>query len=114
MDIFGYKGNPIHVVKMPDGLYTSMDNRRLLSADFTSNKVEAVVHNYNDIFEDKKTWGEAILERIRQQKSEEFKSGYGSFNRPDIVVSDKNYYALIEMLTNVAKIGSLVNIIVQL
>jgi hypothetical protein len=114
MDTVGYNGNPIHVVKMPDGLYTSMDNRRVLSADLTSNKVKAIVHDFKDIFKEEKTWGEAILERIRQQNCEEFNRGYGSFDRPDVVVSNSNYDALIDMLLNVARIGSLICITVHL
>jgi hypothetical protein len=66
------------------------------------------------IFKDQKTWGEAILERIRQQNSEEFKRGYGSFDRPDVVVSNANYNALIDMLLNVARIGTSIYITVQL
>lgn len=113
MDVVGYKGDAINVVKMKDGLLTSMDNRRVLAADLTSNKVEAIVHNYDDIFKDKMTWGEAIQERISKQNSEEFKRGNGSFDRPAVVVSDKNYDALVGMLLTVAKIVTKIVIVVE-
>ena len=113
MDIFGYRGNPINVVKMKDGLYTSMDNRRVLAAHLTLNKVKVIVHNYDDIFKDNKTWGQAILERIRQQNSEEFRSGNGSFDRPAVVVSDRNFNALVEMLLTIANVATRVFIVLE-
>jgi hypothetical protein len=113
MDVVGYKGEAINVVKMKDGLYTSMDNRRVLAADLTSNMVEAIVHNYDDIFKDKMTWGEAILERISEQNSEEFKRGNGSYDRPAVVVSDKNYDALVGMLLTVANIVTEIFIVLE-
>lgn len=42
----GWKGNPIDVVKMPDGVYTTIDNTRVVSAREAGIDVQAIVHNY--------------------------------------------------------------------
>lgn len=75
-------GDPIDVVVMEDGKYTTIDNTRLYAAEQTGNDVEAYVHNYNDPltaaeaerFTTTKngkpsTWGEAIEYRINKQNS---------------------------------------------
>ncbi|MDR6637635.1 DUF6531 domain-containing protein [Paenarthrobacter nitroguajacolicus] len=82
----GWSGfDPADVVVMNDGLYTTLDNRRVLAAGYTDNPVLANVHHYTDIIEDPavrerftaargpnkgqlaETWGEAIENRIGKQ-----------------------------------------------
>ncbi|WP_236883897.1 hemagglutinin repeat-containing protein [Dickeya fangzhongdai] len=95
----GWKGDPVDVVKMPDGNMTSMDNTRISAARDAGIKVEANVRNYDDKltsseverFSDRKrdfvpqTWGEAITGRINKQ-SGGFgdKNPYGSYDAPRI------------------------------
>jgi hypothetical protein len=91
----GWQGEPIDVVKMPDGKLTSVDNTRVASARQTGIYVHANVHGYNDPltpdqmsrFATKKgipkTWGEAIRLRIGKQNST-FRNSFpsGSFDLP--------------------------------
>ena len=93
----GWKGDRIDVVKMPDGIYTTIDNTRVVSARKVGIDVQANVHGYNDLlpiegiqrFKTKygtpKTWGEAIELRVRKQKAS-FRNGnpYGAFNMETI------------------------------
>lgn len=77
----GWKGDPIDVVEMPDGIYTTIDNTRVVSARKAGINVQANVHGYNDIlpeeyierFTTKKgvpaTWGDAISLRVGKQKT---------------------------------------------
>ena len=77
----GWRGEPIDVVKMPDGKLTSVDNTRVASARQAGIDIRANVHGYNDPltpdqmsrFATKKgiptTWGEAIRLRIGKQNS---------------------------------------------
>jgi len=73
----GWVGDPIDVVRMPDGGLTSMDNTRLLAAKRADINVNANVHDpteslppgSEDRFGDRTTWGEAILDRIGGQNS---------------------------------------------
>jgi len=93
----GWNGSPINVVKMPDGSLTTIDNTRLLAAREAGIKVKVNIHNFNDFIPDRlakqyttladrppRTWGEAIQDRINDQKhtyfqtrpfSEKFKNG---------------------------------------
>ncbi len=76
----GWKGDPIDVVEMPDGAYTTIDNTRVAAAREAGIDVQAKIHPYNetlpeefiDRFTTKKgipsTWGEAIELRIGKQK----------------------------------------------
>ena len=76
----GWVGDPIDVVEMPDGVYTTVDNTRVQSARNAGIDVKAVVHPYDeplpqeyiDRFTTKKgvptTWGEAVELRIGKQK----------------------------------------------
>jgi filamentous hemagglutinin len=78
----GWKGDPVDVVKMPDGAFTSMDNTRISAARDAGIKVQANVHGFNDPlpadmiaidrFGDAKTWGEALAGRISNQKPPSF------------------------------------------
>ncbi len=81
MRINGWKGSPIDVVRMNDGLLTSVDNTRVLAAHEAGVNIKANVHAYNeplpvDLIERfttkkgvPKTWGEAIDLRIGKQKA---------------------------------------------
>ncbi|GMR16928.1 MAG: hypothetical protein BMS9Abin31_1326 [Gammaproteobacteria bacterium] len=77
----GWKGDPVDVVKMPDGKLTSMDNTRIHAAREAGVNVKATVRQASDKLtptEAKrfaipkkgiypKTWGEAINVRINKQ-----------------------------------------------
>ncbi|WP_116211756.1 DUF6531 domain-containing protein [Streptomyces olivoreticuli] len=79
----GWKGDPIDVVRMPDGRLTSLDNTRVLAARYTDTPIQARVRNYDDPlppevieserFKTKKatpvTWGEAVTARIGKQSA---------------------------------------------
>lgn len=73
----GWIGDPINVVRMPDGKLTSIDNTRLLAASEAGIDVQAVVRNFDDPLPKElierfttkkgtpKTWGEALELRIK-------------------------------------------------
>jgi len=77
----GWVGEPIDIVKMPDGNYTTIDNTRVAAARKADIDVKAVIHNADetlptnqiDRFKTKKgtpdTWGEAVELRIKNQKN---------------------------------------------
>ncbi|MEU7040450.1 DUF6531 domain-containing protein [Streptomyces varsoviensis] len=79
----GWKGDPIDVVRMPDGGLTSIDNTRVLAARSTDTPIHARVRNFDDPlpqdiidsgrFNTKKatpkTWGEAMMARIGKQSA---------------------------------------------
>ena len=79
MKINGWHGEPIDVVKMPDGGLTAVDNTRLRAANITDTDVLIRVHDFNEPFPmsmlerfgNKKTqpstWGEAVGIRINDQ-----------------------------------------------
>lgn len=93
----GWKGDPIDVVQMPDGKYTTIDNTRVVSAREAGIDVQANIHEYTDPlpteyierFTTKKgtptTWGEAIELRVGKQKAS-FRNGnpYGAYNMDDV------------------------------
>jgi hypothetical protein len=74
-----WPGDPVDVVKMPDGELTSIDNTRLRAARETGIKVQANVHAFDeplpaDMIEKNRfgsanTWGEAVTGRINRQGS---------------------------------------------
>lgn len=76
----GWKGEPIDIVEMPDGKYTTIDNTRVAAARVSKIEVEANIHKYTDPLPSKyidrfttkkgipKTWGDAIELRIGKQK----------------------------------------------
>ncbi|WNJ95673.1 ParB/Srx family N-terminal domain-containing protein [Vibrio ruber] len=91
----GWQGDPVDVIPMPDGKFTSMDNTRIRAAREAGIDVEANVRDFNEPltqeiqkargWEDYKTWGEAILARINKQSggfSED--NPYGSSSNPKL------------------------------
>ncbi|MDE6887893.1 MAG: hypothetical protein K2P45_04510 [Eubacterium sp.] len=93
----GWKGDPIDVVQMPDGAYTTIDNTRVVAAREAGINVKANVHNCGDSLPDEyierfttkkgvpKTWGDAIQLRIGKQKSAFRKDNpYGSYTMETI------------------------------
>ncbi|MDO5539023.1 MAG: hypothetical protein Q4F83_02960 [Eubacteriales bacterium] len=78
---------------MPDGMYTTIDNTRVVAAREVGISVQANVHAYNDPLPSNyikrfstakgvpKTWGEAIELRIGKQKASfRNENPYGSFD----------------------------------
>ncbi|MBC6129303.1 hypothetical protein HCA00_10850 [Listeria booriae] len=77
----GWKGEPIDVVRMPDGSLTTLDNTRVAAAREVGIDVQATVRNYDDPLPQDmvarfttpkgvpKTWGEATNLRIGKQKA---------------------------------------------
>jgi hypothetical protein len=74
----------IDVVRMPDGGLTSLDNTRIVAADLARVKVQARVHNFDDLLpnndqfisrfigrkgEVPTSWGDAVQNRISNQSS---------------------------------------------
>ncbi|MEG0343507.1 MAG: VENN motif pre-toxin domain-containing protein [Acinetobacter sp.] len=74
----GWQGDAVDVVKMPDGAITSFDNTRISAAREAGIDIKANVRNSNESlsedmlesgrFGDAKTWGEAIINRINNQR----------------------------------------------
>ncbi|WP_308420891.1 VENN motif pre-toxin domain-containing protein, partial [Hafnia psychrotolerans] len=96
----GWKGDPVDVIKMPDGKMTSMDNTRISAAREAGIKVEANVRSFDDPlpkdmmdsgrFGSAKTWGEAITGRINNQSSSFSKNNpNGSSDSPRITGKGK-------------------------
>ncbi|WP_275415315.1 VENN motif pre-toxin domain-containing protein, partial [Snodgrassella gandavensis] len=95
----GWKGDPVDVIKMPDGKFTSMDNTRIAAAREAGIDIKANVRNFDDKllpaevnrFSDPRkgfvptTWGEAITGRINKQSGGFSKNNpYGSSTPPRI------------------------------
>jgi hypothetical protein len=95
----GWKGNPVDVIKMPDGKFMSMDNTRIAVARKAGIDIKANVRNFDDKlspaevnrFSDPRkgfvptTWGEAITGRINKQSGGFSKNNpYGSNTPPRI------------------------------
>jgi len=101
----GWKGDPVDVVKMPDGKITSMDNTRILAAREAGIDVQATVRNAGDKLSpaeverftdlDKgfhpETWGDAISGRINKQKPKRFpkENPSGSITPPRVTGKPK-------------------------
>ena len=101
----GWKGEPVDVVKMPDGKITSMDNTRILAAREAGIDVQATVRNASDKLSPKEivrfrnrkkgfnpeTWGEAMTGRINKQKPKSFAKDnpLGSINSPKVTGKPK-------------------------
>lgn len=75
----GWFGDPIDVVRMPNGVLTSIDNTRLAAASLTKTPVQATIRNFGDAFPvsrgpqffgDAQTWGEAVLYRINSPSNQ--------------------------------------------
>ena len=87
---------------MPDGQYTSFDNRRLLAARKAGMYVRARIHDHSERLPEKfnrvklngfkpDTWGDAIQFRVANQNSSSFQSTRnGSFNEPLIIQSNND------------------------
>lgn len=45
----GWNGASIDIVEMPDGIYTTIDNTRVVSARQAGINVEANIHSYNEV-----------------------------------------------------------------
>jgi hypothetical protein len=98
MKAHGWVGEPIDVVRMPDGKLTSVDNTRVLAARQAGIEVRAVVHEaYEPLpgpamverFTTKggapKTWGDAITLRVAKQSKAFSKANpMGSFSPPRV------------------------------
>ncbi|WP_436489806.1 RHS repeat domain-containing protein [Chitinophaga sp. ARDCPP14] len=83
MKVKGWKGAPIDVVQMSDGLLTSVDNTRVLAAQLSGTRVKAVVHAYDELIpasqagrfvlkktgDVPKTWGQAVEYRVQNQSA---------------------------------------------
>jgi len=75
----GWLGDPIDVIKMPDGKITSIDNTRVAAAREAMIDVKATVRGYDEPltpavqeargWQNYSTWGEVINARIKQQGS---------------------------------------------
>lgn len=93
---------PIDVVQMSDGRYTSFDNRRLLVARIWGVQVRVRVHSHNERLPDdwnrqegilgERTWGNAVLARVRRQTSTTFSFSrpLGSFDLPYVRISPED------------------------
>jgi len=72
----GWLGEPIDVVRMPDGGLTAVDNTRLAAASLTNTPVQARIRGFNEAFPATRaggnlqgaTWGEAVTNRIGEQQ----------------------------------------------
>jgi uncharacterized Zn-binding protein involved in type VI secretion len=91
----GWKGDPVDVIKMPDGKLTSMDNTRIAAAREAGVEVQARVRSYDEPltletqeargWQSHDTWGEALTGRINKQSgSFATDNPYGSPNPPRI------------------------------
>lgn len=75
----GWQGEPVDVVRMPDGAPTSVDNTRILAAREAGIKIDTNLRGYNEPISDDqarrfiyngqvpKTWGEAVEFRVKKQ-----------------------------------------------
>lgn len=91
----GWRGDPVDVIRMPDGKLTSMDNTRITAAREAGIDVQATVRNYNDRlnpqmqeargWERYDTWGEALNARIQAQGTKfSTANPYGATQSPRI------------------------------
>ena len=83
MKLKGWDGEPIDVVVMPDGNFTTIDNTRVLAARYAEIDVQANVHAFDELLSQDiglierfttpkgvpQTWGDAVLLRIGKQNS---------------------------------------------
>jgi hypothetical protein len=100
----GWQGEPIDVVRMPDGKLTSADNTRVLAAREAGIPVQARVREFDNAISRRvakrfkktgptpRTWGEAAVERIKQQSKTFVKANsFGSMEPPRITGRPKKY-----------------------
>jgi hypothetical protein len=70
----------IDIVRMKDGIFTSLDNKRLMAAQELDRDISAIAHEYDDVLDavtqqrifdahgvKAKTWGEAVEARTSKQ-----------------------------------------------
>lgn len=71
----GWKGDPVDVVKMNDGQYTSMDNIRIAATREAGVDVKANTHNFNDPLSSAEKLGSKIIKKasILQPDEKQFK-----------------------------------------
>ena len=82
MQASGWVGEPIDVVRMPDGGLTTIDNTRVVAASQAGIDVRVTIHTFDETLPEEfvgrfttpkgglpSTWGEAILNRIGGQNS---------------------------------------------
>jgi len=93
-----WKGEAIDIVKMKDGIYTTVDNTRLLAAQRVGINIQANAHNFDDLIPEEAagrflgkdgsvptTWGEAVGNRIKSQNAQFRNTNEnGSFVEPKI------------------------------
>jgi LysM repeat protein len=91
----GWKGDPVDLVRMPDGILTSMDNTRITAAREAGIGVQGTLRGYGEVltpamqnargWSSYSTWGEAITARIsNQSKGFSTANPYGSLQSPRI------------------------------
>ncbi len=91
----GWTGDPVDVVRMPDGKLTSMDNTRIAAAREAGIEVRATIRNHDQPlaaeiqqargWERYSTWGEALNARIQSQGTKFSTSNpYGATQSPRI------------------------------
>lgn len=101
----GWVGDPVDVIRMPDGKVTSMDNTRIKAAREAGIEIKGNVRNFDDKlspeeitrFSDPRkgftpqTWGEAIKGRIDKQSGGFGKDNpYGSIDPPRTTGKPRN------------------------
>ncbi len=91
----GWVGDPIDVVRMQDGLLTSVDNTRLLAAREAGINIQANVRGFDSAlplqmieqrrFGAAQTWGQAVTQRITgQSRAFSLSNPYGAVARPTV------------------------------
>lgn len=96
----GWKGDPVDVVKMPDGKNTSIDNTRIRAAGEAGIDVKANIRKFDEPLAEEikqargweaySTWGEAITGRINNQSGIfSNKNPYGSYDAPRLTGGKK-------------------------
>jgi hypothetical protein len=102
MSQHGWQGQPIDVIKMPEGGYSSLDNTRVLAARKAGIDIKANMRSYNDPLPETmarrfghpqlsnvfaKTWGEALEYRLLRQNSSFINENFpvGTYEAPKIV-----------------------------
>jgi len=79
---YGWRGEPIDVIRLADGKLVTLDNTRVLAANLTETRIHAIIHEANDLlpnvlvdrFISKKggvpaTWSDALKNRIGKQSA---------------------------------------------
>jgi len=100
MRTHGWQGDPVDVVRMPDGRLTSMDNTRIAAAREAGIDVQATIRGFDEPvspqmildrgWADNTTWGKALTSRIQNQSGGFGASNpYGSLDLPRITGKPK-------------------------